>query len=176
MVPARLAESFSGRGSLGQLVGESARRVQKRVRDGLEAVRPALAWSVEYRVAGTPVDVAGVGEDTLVLVELEWRRADPADNAAKLFRHLADGRFDAGRVVVAQVFSGYYDLASGGVSTKRANAEFVGRAAADSAERLEYHPVDLAIDPPKRGGDLPGTWTSAVEDAVERVAGAVSPA
>ena len=79
-------------------------------------------------------------------------------------------------VVVAQVFSGYYDLASGGVSTKRANAEFVGRAAADSAERLEYHPVDLAIDPPKRGGDLPGTWTSAVEDAVERVAGAVSPA
>ena len=176
---------------MGQLVGELAREVQERLRDGLAVVRPDHDWEVEYRVAGTPVDIAGTpsavagtssgdgaiavpgtdGEDggPVVLVELEWRRADPADNAAKLFRHLADGQFDADRVVVAQVFTGYYDLASGGVSSKRQNAEFVGRVAADTFDRLSYAPVDLAFDPPKRGGDLPEDWRVAVDDAVERI-------
>jgi len=157
---------------VGQLVGELARRAQERIRDGLAAARPGYEWRVEYRVAGTPVDVGGVGE-SLVLVELEWRRADPADNAAKLFRHLADDRFDADRVVVAQVFTGYYDLSRGGVSTKRENAEFVGRVAADAFDRLAYHPVDLALDPPKRGGDLSDTWTSRVDDTVAEIADVV---
>jgi hypothetical protein len=153
-------------------VGEFARRVQTRISDALAAARPAYKWTVEYRIAGTPVDVAGMAAsdgDTLALVELEWRRADPADNAAKLFRHLVDGRFDADRVVVAQVFTGYYNLASGGVSSKRENAEFVGRVAADAADRLSYHPVDLPLDPPKRGGDLPDGWDRADETA-ERIA------
>lgn len=155
---------------MGQLVGELARQVQERLRDRLEAARPAFDWTVEYRVAGTPVDVAGVGTDALAGVELEWRRADPADNAAKLFRHLDEGQFDVGRVVVAQVFTGYYDLASGGVSAKRENAEFVGRVAADTFERLDYAPVDLAIGPPKRGGDLPDDWRASVDDAAASIA------
>jgi len=149
-------------------VGELARDVQKRLRAGLATARPELDWQVEYRVAGTPVDVAGVGTDVFVLVELEWRRADPADNAAKLFRHLADGRLPE-RVVVAHLFTTYYDLANGGVSSKRQNAEFVGRVAADTFDRLSYAPVDLAIDPPKRGGDLPEDWTDATDEATSRV-------
>jgi hypothetical protein len=165
-----LAESFSRGSAVGQLVGELARAVQDRLRDGLATARPELDWQVEYRVAGTPVDVAGGGRNTLLLVELEWRRADPSDNAAKLFRHLADGQFDADRVVVAHLFTGYYDLARGGVSSKRNNAEFVGRVAADTFERLSYHPVDLAIDPPKRGGDLPADWQEAVDETVKRIA------
>ena len=164
-----LAESFSCGSALGQLVGDHAREVQKRLRDRLAAARPTLDWAVEHRVAGTPVDVAGVGADRLAVVELEWRRADPADNAAKLFRHLADGRLDADRVVVAHVFTGYYDLARGGVSSKRENAEFVGRVAAETFDRLSYEPVDLAVDPPKRGGDLPEDWRTAVDDAAERI-------
>lgn len=169
-------------------MGELARVVQERIRDGLEAARPAFEWTVEYPVAGTPVDVAGVGRPandagggsdagqpepavgTLALVELEWRRADPADNAATLFRTLDAGDLDADRVVVAQVFTGYYDLASGGVSTKRENAEFVGRVAADTYGRVSYRPVDLAVDPPKRGGDLPDGWRTSVDDAVARIA------
>ena len=164
-----LAENFSWASAVGQLVGELAREVQERLRDGLATARPALDWQVEYRIAGTPVDVAGVGTDVLLLVELEWRRADPADNAAKLFRHLADGQFDADRLLVAHVFTEYYDLASGGVSSKRKNAEFVGRVAADTFDRLSYAPVELAIDPPKRGGDLPKDWQESVDDAVDRV-------
>ena len=31
----------------------------------------------------------GSNNNQLYLIELEWRRADPADNAAELFRHLA---------------------------------------------------------------------------------------
>jgi hypothetical protein len=150
-------------------VGEHAAAVQGRLRDALAAARPDREWGVEYRVAGTPVDVAGVGDDGLALVELEWRRADPADNAAKLFRHLAAGEFDAADVVVCQAFTGYYDLASGGVSAKRENAEFVGGVAARTYDRFSYHPVELPLHPPKRGGDLPGGWREVVDDAADRV-------
>ena len=76
--------------------------------------RPALSWGTEHRVGGTPVDVAGVGEESLVLLELEWRRADPADNTAKLFRHLATEHIEAERVVAFQLFTRYYDLVRSG--------------------------------------------------------------
>lgn len=129
-----------------------------------------MDWATERRVGSTPVDVGGAGDGTLALVELEWRRADPADNAAKLFRHLADGALDGDRrVVVCQLFSAYYDLTSGGVSAKRQNAEFVGRTAAESFERVRYRPVELRLDPPKRGGDLPDDWRAAVDEAAEAV-------
>jgi len=149
-------------------VGELARQIQERLRDRLAAARPEHDWRLEHGIAGTQVDIAGVGSP-VVLVELEWRRADPVDNTAKLFRHLAEGRLPD-RVVVAQVFTAKYDLVSGGVSSRRRNAEFVGRVAADTFERLSYHPVDLAVDPPKRGGDLPEDWTDATDEATSRVA------
>ncbi len=142
--------------------------MQERLRDRLAERRGE--WRTEERVAGTPVDVVGrapAGEATtrLTLVELEWRRADPADNAAKLFRHLDEGFAGDRPVRVVQVFTGFYDLVGGGHSSKRANAEFVGRAAAERLARVTYRAVDLALDPPKRGGDLPGGWREAVDEA-----------
>jgi len=156
-------------------MGEFAAAAQERIHEGLADRHPRFAWETEFDVGGTPVDVAGRVEDSLVAVELEWRRADPVANAAKLFRHLDSGALDAGRVTVVQVFSGYYDLADGGVSSKRLDAEFVGRTAADALDPLSYHPLDLDLDPPKRGGDRPDGWGAAVDDAVaaisERVGG-----
>ncbi|MFC4358099.1 hypothetical protein ACFO0N_09080 [Halobium salinum] len=153
-------------------MGEAARRVQERLRGRLADAHPEFDWTVEHRVAGTPVDVAGDGPssdgETLVLVELEWRRADPADNTAKLFRHLAAGTLDAyDRVVVRQAFTHYYALASGGVSSKRQNAEFVGDRVARTYEHVGYEAVTLPFDPPKRGGEMPAGWGEAV-DAVAR--------
>jgi len=160
-------------------VGEFADAVQERLRERLAERRPSLDWQTEYRVGPTPVDVAGVdsggaGESatakTLALVELEWRRADPADNSAKLFRHLADGALDEhDRIVVCQVFTGYYDLARGGVSSKRENAEFVGRMAAEAFDRVAYHPVNFDLDPPKRGGEWPDDWRGRADDCARRI-------
>jgi hypothetical protein len=147
-------------------VGELATAVQTHIRDALAERRPSVTWETEYRVAGTPVDIAGRRDGQRYLVELEWRRADPADNTAKLFRHLVEGKLDAGRVAVFQVFSGYYDLTRGGVSSKRENAEFVGRVAADAVERLAYTPVEFDLDPPKRGGTLPENWEPAADVVV----------
>jgi len=168
-------------------VGEFADAVQERLRERLAERRPSLDWQTEYRVGPTPVDVAGVGDlgggggnaasestvgETLALVELEWRRADPADNSAKLFRHLADGALDEhDRIVVCQVFTGYYDLARGGVSSKRENAEFVGRVAADAFDRVSYSPVDFDLDPPKRGGEWPDDWRDRADDCARRIDG-----
>jgi len=166
-------------------VGEFADAVQERLRERLAERRPSLDWRTEYRVGPTPVDVAGVGggtgvpgsdasesidDGTLALVELEWRRADPADNSAKLFRHLADGALDDhDRIVVCQVFTAYYDLARGGVSSKRENAEFVGRVAAEAFDRVAYAPVNFDLDPPKRGGEWPDDWRDRADDCARRI-------
>ena len=174
-------------------MGEHATAVQARLRELLAERRPDREWHTEYSVAGTPVDVAGtptdVAEtptdmagtptdaadtdaDSLVLVELEWRRADPANNTAKLFRELVET--DPGSandtVHILQLFSRYYDLASGGVSTKRRNAAFVGERVAETVQTATYTAVTLDIDPPKRGGDLPEDWTDATDEATSRVA------
>ncbi|MFA9504019.1 hypothetical protein ACERIM_14750 [Natrinema sp. H-ect1] len=151
-------------------MGELARETQGRLRDALVARHPALEWQVEHRLAGTPVDIAGIGDDRLVLLELEWRRADPADNAAKLFRHLEAGLLDAfDAITVCHCFTEYYDLASGGVSSKRKNAEFVGRIASRAVDRFAYHPVELPLEPPKRGGDRPPDLPAAVDRAVDSI-------
>lgn len=150
-------------------MGELATTVQERLRESLAERLSGLDWETEYRIAGTPVDVAGVGDSRRLLIELEWRRADPADNAAKLFRHLDEGAITADRVLVCQVFTSYYDLSSGGVSSKRKNATFVGRVAAETLDSFSYQPAELAIDPPKRGGELPDDWQGAVAETASRI-------
>jgi hypothetical protein len=153
-------------------MGEHASQVQARLRDRLAAVRPGLDWRTEYDLDGTRVDVAGVSESTLVFVELEWRRADPVANTATLFRHLAAGVLSASptrAVVVVQLFTTSYDLASGGVSSKREDAEFVGDRLAASFPHVSYHGVTLPLAPPRADGDLPDDWQRPVETAVEYV-------
>jgi len=127
-------------------------------------------------VGGTPVDVVGVaesdadGECAFVAVELEVRRADPVNNTVKLLRNLDAGVLDAhDSVVVCQVFSAYYDLVDGGVSTKRENAAFVGRLAERADDRVEFHALTLPVDPPKRGDDPPAEWREGVDDAIDGV-------
>jgi hypothetical protein len=151
-------------------VGEFAREVQERLAADLAAARPDLTWTVERQVGATPVDVAGVGSDVLVLVELEMRRADPANNTVKLLRSLSTGVLDEYEtVVVCQAFSAYYDLATGGVSTKRENATFVGRLAADAFDRVTFHAVEFPVEPPKRGAAWPDDWTDALATTVDAV-------
>jgi hypothetical protein len=151
-------------------VGEFATTVQRYLRAGLDERCPSVTWQTEASVGGTRVDIAGDDSGERYLVELEWRRADPADNTAKLFRHLESGVFDTEQVTVFQLFTGYYDLQRGGVSSKRRNAEFVGRVAAETVDRLSYTPVTFDLDPPKRGGARPEDWET-VADAVVDVLG-----
>ena len=146
-------------------MGQFADAVSARLRERLASDAPTLEWTTERDVAVTPVDVAGDGSDLLVAAELEWRRADPSEDAAKPFRHLSEGHIDAARVVVVYLFSRYYDLVRGGHSSKRRNAEFVGEVAAATLDGLSYHPVTLDIDPPKRDCDRPDGWWVAVDGA-----------
>ena len=151
-------------------MGAFAEAVQARLAETLAERLPGYEWATEHYVEGTPIDVAGIDDRRLVVVELEWRRADPADNTAKLFRHLTDGALDDyDAVSVFQVFTGYYDLTSGGVSSKRENAEFVGRTAADRFDRVTYQPVDFDLDPPKRGTDWPDGWETIADAAASAI-------
>ena len=154
-------------------MGENAERVQTRLAERLSERIPDADWETEYRVGKTPVDVAGKSEDRLALVELEWRRADPADNAAKLFRHASGERGEEGDVRdvrVFQVFTRYYELSEGGVSSKRKNAEFVGEAAAEILDGFGYAALTLDISPPKRNGALPEDWRSEVDETADEIA------
>jgi len=152
-------------------VGAFADAVGERLRVGLDERLPSFDWDAEHYLRRTPVDVAGRHGGRFVAVELEWRRADPANNTAKLFCHVEDGELDAyDDVAVVQLFSGYYDLASGGVSSKREVAEFVGETAAESVERVSFHPVTLPVDPPKRGGDRPDGWRDRTDETADEIA------
>jgi hypothetical protein len=155
-------------------VGEFANAVHEALRDALATRDPTRDWQTEWYVRRTPVDVAGVPvtpatpDDPLVLVEVEMRRADPANNPVKLARYASDGAFDY-PIRLVQVFSDYYDLADGGVSSKRENAEFVGQPAAAELDSVEYSAVDLAVAPPVRGDDRPDDWRAAVADVADAV-------
>ena len=151
-------------------MGSFATVVQSHLRERLATLRPRFDWQTERYIAGTPVDVAGCTDGHAALVELEWRRADPADNTAKLFRHLAEETLAAGSIDVFQVFTDYYDLTNGGVSSKRLNAEFVGEVGADALDSFRYHAVEFALDPPKRGGDRPAGWEDVTDETARKIA------
>ncbi|WP_158058472.1 hypothetical protein [Halorussus halophilus] len=151
-------------------MGEFADDVRDKLRDDLRERRPSLDWETEHRVRRTPVDVVGENDERFVAVELEWRRADPANNTAKLFYYVSEGELEGyDEILVCQVFTGYYDLASGGVSSKREVAEFVGKTAADAFDHVEFHPVTFPLEPPKRGGERPENWQSLVGETADEI-------
>jgi hypothetical protein len=151
-------------------MGENAEEVQAHLRRRLSEKFPDGDWGTERKVGGTPVDVAGsVGpDDGGVLVELEWRRADPADNTAKILRQASE-TLD-GNVRVFQIFTLYYELSDGGVSSKRKSAEFVVETAAETVSEFEYFGLTLDVLPPKRGGKLPAGWEEKTDEAAEKIA------
>ena len=139
-------------------MGAFADDIVDRLKNRLNQKTTSHDWKSEYRISGTPVDLAGITTNSHILIELEWRRADPADNTAKIFWHLSSSSPIKESTTVIQLFTNYYDLASGGVSSKRKNAEFVGSVASESLDSLEYHPVEFDIDPPKSGEERPPMW------------------
>lgn len=94
----------------------------------------------------------------------------PSRQYREIFRHLDAEALDADYVDVFQVFTGYYDLADGGVSSKRRNAQFVGRVAAKALDSFTYHSIEFDLDPPKRGAERPTGWQALADDTAERIA------
>jgi len=148
-------------------MGKFATAVQEHLCSSLSEKYTNQTWKTEYKIAGTPVDIAGNSNNNqLYLIELEWRRADPADNAAKLFRHFDEGEIEAEHVTVFHIFTKHYELIRGGSSSKRKNAEFVGQMAAKTFDRLSYSPIEFDLDPPKRGIEWPENWKKAADEVV----------
>ncbi|MCL9817787.1 hypothetical protein [Natronocalculus amylovorans] len=150
-------------------MGRFATTVQEYFCDFLSENYTNQVWETEYKISGTPVDLAGIGNNQLYLIELEWRRADPADNAAKLFRHFNTGNIDAKYVTVFHIFTKYYKTSRGDYSSKRKNAEFVGEMAAKTFNRLSYRSIEFPFDPPKRGEEWPVHWKEAADEALTSV-------
>jgi len=155
-------------------MGEFADEVVYRLQDHLAQLCSSYEWNTEYLIAETPVDIAGIDDDQYVLIELEWRRADPADNAAKIFRHLSTREVSTNQVRVVQLFTNHYNLVSGGVSSKRKNAEFVGKTAAELLDHLIYYPIDFEIDPPKSGESRPPEWKNVTNSTAEKIAAIIN--
>lgn len=150
-------------------MGKFATTVQEYICAVLSEQYPDTDWKTEYRIDGTPVDIGGKNDDQLYLIELEWRRADPADNAAKIFRHLSTDEIKAEEIAVFQIFTEYYELNRGGVSTKRKNSEFVGNVAAQTFDKLSYTPVDFDIAPPKQSMEWPETWEKSADKMISTI-------
>lgn len=147
-------------------MGKFATAVQHYICEALSEIYQTGTWETEYDINGTPVDIGGNKDNHLYLFELEWRRADPSDNAAKLFRYLKADELTAEQVTLFHIFTNYYELSRGGVSSKRKNAEFIGEIAAQAHESLSYYPVDFDMDPPKRGEEWPEIWREVADKTV----------
>lgn len=154
-------------------MGKIATRIQRELAELLKREYQETDWRVEQEVAGTPVDIHGETDQHSIIIELEWRRADPADNTAKLFRHLEEGSLGSSNILVLQLFTEYYDLSRGGVSSKRRNAEFIGQKAAEASDRFEYSAVDFPLDPPKGDTELQDGWQSSVQVVADSVSSTV---
>ena len=74
-------------------MGSDAEGVTAALAESLAERRPDFTWNTEHYVGQTPVDVVGAGPGH-VFIESEWRRADPANNTVKLFRHLSESDID----------------------------------------------------------------------------------
>lgn len=155
-------------------MGEFAEAVQEYLHESLSEKHPSIDWHTEYDIGGTPIDLAGEALNRIYLIELEWRRADPADNAAKIFRHLDANAIEATQVTVLQVFTQFYNRKRGGVKSKRKNAEFVGSVAADTYEELSYTAITFPLDPPKRSAEWPKDWQDIADTAVSTIADSVA--
>jgi hypothetical protein len=155
-------------------MGEFAKTVQNHLCDSLAEQYPTIRWSTEYSINGTPVDIGGRNDNHVYLIELEWRRADPADNAAKIFRYIDADEDDIKQITVFQIFTNYYELSSGGISSKRKNAEFVGRMAAQAFDQLSYSPIGFDLAPPKRGENWPNTWKAIADKTVTKLSGEIT--
>ena len=145
-------------------MGEFAKAVQNYICELLAEQYPEGNWQTEFNIGGTSVDIGGSNEDYQYIIELEWKRADPANNTAKIFRHLQDEQLEAECIVFFQIFTDYYGLSHGGISSKRKNAEFVGKIAAQTFEKLSYSIVAFDMDPPKRGESWPDTWKESANE------------
>lgn len=99
---------------------------------------------------------------------------DPADNAAKIFRHLETNNIEATGVTVMQIFTEYYTLKRGGVNSKRKNAEFVGNVAAETFDGVSYISLTFAMDPPKRGKEWPTQWQDLADATAESISDTVA--
>jgi hypothetical protein len=147
-------------------MGEFAETVQDYICEALSESYHTGIWETEFTINGTPVDIGGSYDNHLYLFELEWRRADPSDNAAKIFRHLQTDEIANEHITLFHIFTDYYELSRGGVSSKRENAEFIGETAAQAHEKLSYYPIDFDMDPPKRGEEWPDIWKETADRTV----------
>lgn len=150
-------------------MGKNADKVQERMEDVFRQLKPGYDWDTEYSIEDTPVDISGLSGDSIFLVELEWRRADPADNIAKIFRHIEAENLEEDQVKIVQIFTAYYDLKRGGVSSKRNNAEFVGKITTQSIQKVTYHAVDFDLAPPKEDEELSKNWERKTRETCKKV-------
>ena len=155
-------------------MGEFAEAIQEYLHESLSEKHPSIDWHTEYDIGSSPVDLAGEALNRIYLIELEWRRADPADNAAKIFPYLDINAIEATRVTVLQVFTQFYNLKRGGVKSKQKNAEFVDSVAADAYEEFSYTVITFPLDPPKRSAEWPNDWQDIADTAVSTIADSVA--
>ena len=112
--------------------------------------------------------------EPLVLVEIQWRRANPVNNPVWLLRSLESDDFPARRTVLARVFTRDYDLATGGYLTRRRNAEFAGRLPDGPLSTVSDRAFTLDVALLRGTASLPAGWCLAVEPVSTRVAGTVA--
>jgi len=107
-------------------------------------------------------DLFGQYENNIYIIELEFKREDPAINVIKVYRAVDEKLqiLDKTKVYFIHIFSDFFNFNK----EKRINAEFVGKKMSKEFSYLEYISIDFNVAPPVRGDSFPSNTDIAIKN------------
>jgi len=107
-------------------------------------------------------DLFGQYENKVYIIELEFKREDPATNIIKVFRAVDENLqiLNKTKICFIHIFSDFFNLKK----EKRINAEFVGKKMSKEFNNLEYISMDFNAVPPVRGASFPSNTDRAIKN------------
>lgn len=112
-------------------------------------------------------DLFGQYENQIYIIELEFKRQDPAINVIKVFRAVDENKrsLKGKEIFFIHVFSECYSSKG----AKRKNAEFTGEKMSMAFRNLEYVSIDFNLAPPKEGDSFPSNTDIAIKGLVVKI-------
>ena len=118
--------------------------ITKQLKDVCQGVK----WSCRSKFfdSSSKIDILGVSQKNIYIIELELSREDPVNNVAKIFFQLDKGKptFSEKRIWFFHIFSKKFSTGD-----KRQIAEFIGNKMSDEYNNLKYTSLTLDIIPRK---------------------------
>lgn len=138
----------------------------------LENLSKGIKWSSRSKFFGSSseIDILGICQKNIYIIELELSREDPVNNVAKIWFQLDKVKqtFSEKSIWFFHIFSKKYSSGS-----KKQIAEFVGNKMADEYGNLKYTSLTLDIVP-RKDRDITDDFIDSCYKSISSLSNAIS--